>query len=589
MGLLAAGLILVLRLISWWLTGSLAVLADTLDPLLNMAAASLTLIGVLGARRPADETHPYGHRALEHLVVGVQGALALTGVGVVGVAACYQLRSGQPVTPTAAAAVLFALSLGANAVVARRQRAAGQACGSPAMVASADHARIDVLVGVGVLANLLLAGVYRLIWLDLAVSALVVYLVLRHALGLLRRAALGLLDTAPAQAHSRATSALRGLVGTELLGHHDVRCRDAGGYTFVDFHVQFAEGTSLERAHLLAEDAEDAVEQAVGFCDATAHIETHAQVRDDRDHEPPASGPEERGRRRAAKISLTIAALLMAVKLTAALVTGSAAVLSDALESIVNVLGASFAIYSISLARSGSDRSHPFGHQKIEFLAAGFEGSLIGLAGVLIMIAAGSRLVSGAQVENLGSGLALVVVATVVNGLLGLFLVRQGKLLGSLTLVADGHHVLTDVYTSFGVLGGLVVVMVTGWQLADPIVAIIVACGILYTASQLVRKSLHGVMDSVDPETLESARAVLRAAESAEHIAGWHRLRVRDVGERRFIDAHAQFADGTSLDQAHEVSERLEALLAEALAPADATIHAEPASDLLDPVGESQS
>ncbi len=387
--------VLVLRLVTWWLTGSLAVLADTLDPLLNLAAAALTLFGVLSARRPADDEHPYGHRALEHLVVGVQGALALTGVGVVGAAAWYQLRSGQPVTPTVPALILFALSLLANALVARRQRSAGQECASPAMLAAADHARIDVMVGVGVLANLVLAGVYRLVWLDLLVSAVVVTLVLRHALALLRRAALGLLDTSPARAHARAVEALVGQERGALLGHHDVRCRDAGGYTFVDFHVQFAEGTSLEQAHRLAEEAEAAVEAAVGFCDATAHIETHRQIREDRAPEPPASGPEERGRRRAALTSLVVATVLMVIKLAAAAITGSAAVLSDALESIVNVLGAGFAIYSVSLARSGSDRSHPFGHQKIEFLAAGFEGSLIGLAGLMIMAAAGSRLVSG--------------------------------------------------------------------------------------------------------------------------------------------------------------------------------------------------
>ncbi len=370
------------------MTRSAAVLADAIEPFFNLVAAGVTVIGVQAGRRPADEAHPYGHRKLEYVVVLVHGAMVCTGALVVAYAGLWQLASGVPVQPTPAATALFGVSIGLSYWLGRRLVERGREYDSPALAAAGRHALFDVWIAVGVLANLLLANRHGLFWLDAALSAAIIVAIVSGAARLIIKAVAGLMDTAQPGVRTAVQEVLASGHDDRVVGYHDIRCRDSGGIIFVDFHLQFAEGTSLEEAHDLAEAIEVAVEAAVGSAEATAHLEPDSEVRADR---RPQRGPltaREIGRRRAAALSLTVAVLLGAIKFAAFAVTGSSAILSDAMESLVNVVAAAFAIYSVRLSRSGADDEHPYGHYKVEYLAAAFEGMLIILAAVAIVLAA---------------------------------------------------------------------------------------------------------------------------------------------------------------------------------------------------------
>lgn len=579
-GVVVAAAVVLLRLAAWWLTRSLAVLADAIDPLLNLLAAVVTAAGVVAGRRPADEEHPFGHRKLEFVVVGFQGAMVLSGAVVVGYAAWWQTTSNVPVRPTTAAVGLFLVSIVVNAALGRYSLAVGVRHGSPALRAAGRHARFDSLVGLGVLANLCLVWAAGWSWLDPLVSAVLITVIVAGAARMLHRAVLGLTDSASPEVQERARRALEQCLGGELIGFHDVRCRDGGGSTFIDFHLQFSAGTSLDRAHAIGERTESVVEAAIGDADATAHLEPDSELRADRGHEVAVPTPREKARRRAAALSLVVAVTLAGIKFAAFALTGSAAVLSDALESLINVVAAGFAVFSVRLARRGSDPDHPYGHHKIEFVAAALEGGLIVLAAIGIVAAAAPRLWQEHVTSSLEAGAALLLVAGAVNGLLGWHLVRTGRRLRSLTLEADGRHVLSDVWTTVGVLLGLALVRLTGWQMLDPLVAMAVAAAIVVTGVKLLRRSLRGVLDSVDAPTRARAGEVLTSFQAAGRVLGWHQLRIRDAGATKFIDAHIQLPDGTSLAAAHDVAETVEETLAEALAPASVIVHAEPASEL---------
>ncbi|MBI2300811.1 MAG: cation transporter [Armatimonadetes bacterium] len=580
LAVLAAALVFGLRLGAWLLTGSLAVLADVIEPLFNLLAATVTLVGVIASRRPADPEHPFGHRKLEFLAVGFHGAMALGGAGVVVYAAIWQWWTPFQVRATPTAVVLFLVSMALSAGLARTLIQSGAEHNSPALRAAGRHAWVDVWVGLGVLLNLLLVGATGWQWLDVAVSLVLVGVAVYGAWRLARRSVLGLMDTAEPGVRGTVDRVVALRIGDELVGYHDIRCRDSGGKHYVDLHLQFADGTSLERAHEIGEEVEVVVEAALGSGEATVHIEPASEIRGERSADAIPPSPRERSRRRAAMVSLAVAVLLVATQFTAYFLTHSSAVLSDAMESVVNIAAAAFAIYSVRLSRSAADRRHPYGHYKIEFLAAAFEGALIFLAGLLIIAAAVPRLLRGAPTERLDFGLALVCGAAACNGLLGWYLIRIGRHLHSLTLEADGKHVVSDVWTSLGVVVGLLVVRVTGWSPADPLAAIVLALLIIVAGARLVVRSAYGVMDSVSPETVQQGERVLSAAVEAERILGWHKLRVRDVGAFRFVDVHIQLPEGASLAAGHDVAEELERELEDELAPAGAIIHAEPASDV---------
>ncbi|MDP2037924.1 MAG: cation diffusion facilitator family transporter, partial [Ignavibacteria bacterium] len=207
-------------------------------------------------------------------------------------------------------------------------------------------------------------------------------------------------------------------------------------------------------------------------------------------------------KKKAAWISLIVGGFMFVSKISAYLLTGSSAIFSDAAESVVHVAATSMALYSIYLSSQPADENHLYGHGNVEYFSAGVEGLLIIIAAITIIYTSGHDLIFGVQTQQLGIGTTIIAVAGVVNLALGLFLVKKGKQTNSLTLVADGKHVLTDSYTSIGVVVGLILVLITGFNLLDPIIAILVALNILYTGYKLIRESIGGLMHETDKETL---------------------------------------------------------------------------------------
>ena len=218
---------------------------------------------------------------------------------------------------------------------------------------------------------------------------------------------------------------------------------------------------------------------------------------------PVASADDARVRLRAGLISLAVSVVLLGAKYVAYRLTGSTAILSDALESIVNVVAAVFALGGLLFAGRPADRNHPYGHGKIEFFSAAFEGGLIAFAAVLIIYEVVLSLLRGVEVRQLEAGLGIVLGAGLVNLLLGVFLVRTGRRHSSLTLVADGQHVLSDFWTSIGIVAGLVLVRVTGLAWLDPVVAALVALNLMWTGARLVRQAAGGLLDEEDTALLD--------------------------------------------------------------------------------------
>lgn len=283
-------------------------------------------------------------------------------------------------------------------------------------------------------------------------------------------------------------------------------------------------------------------------------------------------------------LSLAVGVSLLALKFYAAYLTGSSAILSDALESIVNVVASTFALVSILWAARHPDETHPYGHGKIEFFAAGFEGALIILAAAGILAKAGPRFFQPQVLPRLETGLLLIFFAAVVNLVLSWGLIKTGRLTHSPTLVADGQHILTDVYTSLGVLGGLVLVWFTGWYWLDSAVACLVAAGILVTGFKLVRQAFMGLMDTSEPGLLEEI-----AQELAKHRKDtWidiHRLRARRAGRRVLLDFHLILPRDFSLAEVHREVKELEGIFnAHFGGQADILIHTDPCEDPVCPI-----
>jgi len=266
---------------------------------------------------------------------------------------------------------------------------------------------------------------------------------------------------------------------------------------------------------------------------------------------------ESRAPQLAMRISLAVGFLMLATKVFAYWMTGSAAILADAAESVVHVVAVSFAAYSLWLSRKPPDPSHLYGHDKIGFFSAGFEGAMIVLAAVYIVYESTQRLIAGPKLENLGAGALLVLAAGLINGALGGYLVWVGKKHRSLILEADGRHVLTDCLTSFGVLAGLGLTILTGWLRFDPMVAILVAVDILWMGSKLIRQSIGGLMDEVDPVTQGQIRRLL-VEMTREAGVEFHGLRHRNAGSTNWVEFHLLFPKDTSLESAHALATRIE-------------------------------
>ncbi|MBI4166614.1 MAG: cation transporter [Acidobacteria bacterium] len=256
-------------------------------------------------------------------------------------------------------------------------------------------------------------------------------------------------------------------------------------------------------------------------------------------------------------LSLVVGFGMLALKIFAYAVTGSVAILSDAAESVVHVVAVSFAAYSLSLSLKPADRSHLYGHDKISFFSAGFEGAMIILAAIYITYVSADKWLHGLKIENLGKGTLLTLAAALINAALGGYLVWVGRKHKSLVLEANGKHVLTDSWTSFGVVAGLGLALLTGWMPLDPLVAMLVASNILWTGGNLLRRSVGGLMDEGDPETEGRVVQVLTQATSQEGIQ-FHGLRYRNTGSRTWVEVHLLFPQDMTLATAHRLATEVE-------------------------------
>jgi cation diffusion facilitator family transporter len=288
---------------------------------------------------------------------------------------------------------------------------------------------------------------------------------------------------------------------------------------------------------------------------------------------PAAQAP---AKTRAAALSILSNTLLIALKLAAGVITGSIAIITEAVHSSIDLLASVIAYFSVRKADEPADESHPYGHQKVENLAAAIEGMLILVGAVVIVFESARRLANGASVEKLGVGIAVIGFSGLANILVSTYLSRQARLTDSPALEGDAAHLRTDAATSFAVLLGLVLVQVTGVEALDPIVALLVAVAIVYSGIRILSRSSRVLVDeALPPEELAAVREAIDAAAPGE-VVGFHKLRARRGGSRRYVDLHVQFRDGTTLQRAHEVSHDLQAEIKRRLHGADVLIHLEP-------------
>jgi len=281
-------------------------------------------------------------------------------------------------------------------------------------------------------------------------------------------------------------------------------------------------------------------------------------------------------RLRAGWISLVVGSFVFVGKLAAYGLTGSAAVLSDALESIVNVVAAALLLYSLVVAARPADRSHPYGHGKIEFFSAGVEGTLIAVAAALIAFEAGRDLWLGPHVKRIDLGLLLITVLTAANAGLGLYLIRVGRRTHSLALQADGHHVMTDVVTSAAVVVGLGAVWLTGWTILDPLVALAVALNILRTGWALLRSAVAGLMDEADDALLAGMAEALEK-DREPWLIDAHGLRAWRSGGFHHADLHVAVPRYFDAERLHAIDAELtQRLLGASGRPGDAIVHFDP-------------
>lgn len=289
----------------------------------------------------------------------------------------------------------------------------------------------------------------------------------------------------------------------------------------------------------------------------------------------PLAAGSGRQKTRAARLSIVSNTVLIALKIVAGVLTGSVAIVTEAVHSSIDLVASVVAWFSVRKAEEPADESHPYGHEKIENLAAAFEGLLIVLGAAVIIYEAIGKLASP-SVERIGIGIAVIGVSTVVNFAVSSYLFRQARLTHSPALEGDAEHLRTDALTSLGVLVALVLVAITGVKELDPIAALVVACAIVFAGVRLITRSSRVLVDEALPEEeLASVEDAIRAY-GAPEVIGFHKLRARRAGSRRYLDLHVQFRHGTSLERAHHVSHGLQAAIMDRLRDADVLIHLEP-------------
>ena len=282
--------------------------------------------------------------------------------------------------------------------------------------------------------------------------------------------------------------------------------------------------------------------------------------------------------RRYAWLSIFTALATIVLKSLAWWLTGSVGLLSDALESVVNLAGALMALAMLTLAAVPADDNHPYGHSKAEYFSSAFEGFLIVLAAISIGYAAVTRLLNPQALHDVGVGLIVSVIASALNLATARTLLRVGRSHRSISLEADARHLLTDVWTSAGVILGVGLVWLTNWLWLDPVIAILVAVNILWTGWQLMHRSVDGLMDvALPPETLNLIEEVLKAYR--EESVDFHALRTRQAGARAFATVHVLVPGDWTVQKGHDCVERIESDLRAAVPYLQVNIHMEPKND----------
>lgn len=279
-------------------------------------------------------------------------------------------------------------------------------------------------------------------------------------------------------------------------------------------------------------------------------------------------------------LSIAAAVATITIKFTAYLLTNSVGLLSDALESCVNLVAAIVALIMLTLAEKPADEEHAFGHTKAEYFSSAIEGGLIVLAAFSIIWSAVPRIIHPQPLENLGVGLLVAISASLINLVVALILIRNARKHSSITLEADGKHLMTDVLTSGGVLLGIGLVKLTGWLMLDAIVAIGVALNIIWTGYQLMKRSALGLLDTSIPENeKDMIRAMLREYKSDE--VTYHSLMTRQAGQRRFISLHLLAPRTWNIKQGHDLAEEIENRVRDLFPGTTTTVftHLEPANE----------
>ncbi len=276
--------------------------------------------------------------------------------------------------------------------------------------------------------------------------------------------------------------------------------------------------------------------------------------------------------------SIVVSIAVMAIKYLAYATTGSVALYSDALESVVNVITAIAAFVAVNIARRPADRRHPFGHHKAEYVAVALEGALILVAALLILQQAWHALMAPRALDHPAVGLAINGIATVLNAGWAWVLIRRGRALKSPALIADGWHLVTDVITSVGVLAGLALATITGWVILDPLLAAVVAINILWAGWRIMSSSVSGLMDeSVTADIMAEIRRLI--ASNADGALQVHDLRTRTAGPATFVEFHLVVPGAMTVARAHDICDRLETALGDYIENAQILIHVEPEAE----------
>ncbi|MFD1054364.1 cation diffusion facilitator family transporter [Terrabacter terrigena] len=281
---------------------------------------------------------------------------------------------------------------------------------------------------------------------------------------------------------------------------------------------------------------------------------------------------------RFAYLSIAAAVVTITLKFVAWRITGSVGLLSDAAESVVNLVAAIAVLIALKVAAMPADKNHHFGHSKAEYFSAAVEGMMIFVAAVVIVVSAVERFIRPQPIENVGLGLAISVVASVVNGVVAVVLLRAGRQHRSLTLTADGKHLMTDVWTSAGVVVGVLVVSLTGIERLDPVVAFLVGLNIIWTGWKLIRESTEGLMDIAMPKEDNAAIAEILARFVTREVH-FHALRTRLSGHHRFAEVHVLVPGAWTVQQGHDLMEEVEDAVHREFGDVALTCHLEPSED----------